>query len=828
MTNASLSQPIELPTYTGVELDSWVVANEPIEAGLHVDAAEFQAVMFGELGEDEYLMQTAFAMDPLQAGRREWVGWAVTTLQDYPDRNTFVAPAVFKGLVEVDEWEDGAKTGRRVLKKRRRYELMQRMTCVPLDDTRLEDATYVVQTSPSSHQSWFKLVEPITDADTARRLAHALQQRGMQAIDPNDPNGNNGVRWARMPLGVNTKAKYGQPFRHVVEVWNPDRVITLDALIERLELDLWPLSAGAGPNSLRVSGRPKNADLSERPASPCMALVFTPENQARVEEALAAAGFSPDDDRDLWRDSVWSILSLGEGWEAFARDWSARSERFTEEGFENVVASYEPGKTGFERILRRAIDNGWSNPFESAASDELQGEAKGDILNGRIFARLHRGALLWVHELKVWLAFDDDSGWTLASPEADLVAFKDVIAYQQQYIAQELAKLKGGEVSMRLKRLMVHIDKSCTLPKARAGIEFAKSEGLTVRASELDADPMQLGLLNGVLDLKVFQLQPYRPDTLVTKRARANFDLQAQAPHWHAFLKEILPDPEVRRFLRVFFGYVLTGRVDLQVFLFLYGTGANGKSVFIAVLAQVLGEYARRIPTEMLMAQPRSSQGPSPDIMLLKGLRLAFANETEEGSRLAEARIKDMTSLEPLTGREPYGSFVTFNPSHSLVIVGNHRPIVHDDSWGMWRRMCQVPFEVTIPPERQDPKLFDRLIAEADGILLWILCGLREYQRDGLKIPTSVQAATQAYREDMDIIGDWLADRCLLRAEESESRTSVFNSYQDWAQKNGYRPMSSNSLTRRLKSRGIQLDTGRRNYLGVAVKTCRPAGSLDA
>lgn len=807
MLDQSATDYADLPTYTDSDPYKWVVANEPFDAGLHVDAEEFQAVMFGELAEGEYFMQTAFELDPSKAGNKEWAGRGVTTLRDCPNQNTFVAPAVFKGEVEADEWRQGVKTGRKVMKKRRRYELMQRMTCVPLDDVRLEDATYVVQTSPNSHQSWFKLADPITDPDLARRLSKELQRRGMQTADPNDPNGNNGVRWARMPVGVNTKAKYGAPFRHVVDVWNPERVVTLAELIERLALDRDAILVGSESTNLKVSSPTKNADLS---ASPCMKLDCTPENQARVEAELAAAGFSPDDDRDVWRDSVWSILSLGEGWEAFARAWSERSERFTEEGFENVVGSYAPGKTGFERVIKQA------------ANEALPEVTKGDILNGQLFARRHQGKLLWVHEMKLWLAFNEDSGWTRADPNAELVAFKDVVAYQQQYIAKELAKLNGAEVSTRLKRLMVHVEKSSTHPKAKAGIEFAKSEpGMTVQASELDADPMQLGVLNGVLDLRTLQLQPYHPDMRVTKRARANFDLQAQAPHWQTFLREILPDPEVRKFLRVFFGYVLTGRVDLQVFLFLYGAGANGKSVFIAALSHVLGEYARRIPTEMLMAQPRSSQGPSPDIMLLKGLRLAFANETEEGARLAESRIKDMTSMEPLTGREPYGFFVTFNPSHSLVIVGNHRPIVHDDSWGMWRRMCQVPFEVTIPPEQQDPNLFDTLIAEADGILLWMLSGLREYQRDGLKIPESVQAATQAYREDMDIIGDWLADCCLLSAGASESRTLVFQNYQQWAQKNGYRPMSSNSLTRRLKSRGIQTDTGRRNYLGIAVKVHR-------
>ena len=465
--------------------------------------------------------------------------------------------------------------------------------------------------------------------------------------------------------------------------------------------------------------------------------------------------------------------------------------------------------------------------------------AKGDILNGQMFASLHRGRLLWVHEPSLWLEFTEGSGWTHAKPKAELVAFKRVISHQQKDTAREIAKLERRRDQSEAKTTDSPHREKQHVPRAHAGIGFAKSEdGMTVRASQLDANPYHLGLENGVLDLKTFKLHPYTPDLLVTKRARASFDRKAQCPRWQAFLREVLPDRDVRKFLRVFFGYVLTGRVDLQRFLFLYGTGANGKSVFITVLAHILGEYSRRIPTEMLIQQSRSSQGPSPDIMLLKGLRLAYANETEEGTRLAEARIKDLTSMEPLTGREPYGSFVTFAPSHSLVIVGNHRPIVHDDSWGMWRRMCQIPFEVTIPPERQDPELVDKLIAEADGILFWMLTGLREYQRSGLKVPASVQAATKAYRDDMDILGDWLADECVVQAdlpnpaegdpvELSEPKSNVVRCYQRWAKDNGFKPMSGSSLTRRLKRRGITLDHGRRNYVGLAVKIFHPPSTFD-
>ena len=212
----------ELPTITDWGSFGWVEEPEkPKVRGIRVPAAEFQRVMFGDLGRVNTSCRPLSSWTRSKAGNREWAGWGTTELKDYPNRNSFTAPAIFKGEVEGKDF----KTGEKIMKKRRRYALMHRMTCVPADDVQIPGATYVVQTSPKSYQSWFKLGDPIMDEGVARRLSKEMQRRGHEAEDPNDPSGNNGVRWARMPAGVNTKAKYGRPFRHVVQEWNPEQAI---------------------------------------------------------------------------------------------------------------------------------------------------------------------------------------------------------------------------------------------------------------------------------------------------------------------------------------------------------------------------------------------------------------------------------------------------------------------------------------------------------------------------------------------------------------------------------------------------------------------------
>ena len=121
------------------------------------------------------------------------------------------------------------------------------------------------------------------------------------------------------------------------------------------------------------------------------------------------------------------------------------------------------------------------------------------------------------------------------------------------------------------------------------------------------------------------------------------YDAAATCPQFDKYLAEVQPDPVIRVFLQRFVGYLLTGSDNEQVFVFFYGLGANGKSVFIELIAWLMGDYSRKIPTEMLMHHQRSPQGPSPDIVALKGIRMAHANETDEGRRLAEARVKDLT-----------------------------------------------------------------------------------------------------------------------------------------------------------------------------------------
>ena len=383
-------------------------------------------------------------------------------------------------------------------------------------------------------------------------------------------------------------------------------------------------------------------------------------------------------------------------------------------------------------LFHHAKQSGWVDPRTAANATK---DAK-DILNARLFAKANRGHLLFIYETNDVLIFNPE-GWVRAPIGEATNAAKDVVA---QCLIKAADLFKKDPESSDAKKLRQYANYSSTLQRIQAMIELAKSEpGMSVRLSDFDADPWVLGVLNGVLDLRKGILQPVTPGTLVSKRANVDYDRKAQRPLFDRFLLTVQPDPDVRRLLQQLVGIWLCGESNLQKLIFLYGLGANGKTTFIELMAWMLSDYAQRIPTEMLMQHQRSPQGPSPDIVGLKGRRLIYCNEVDEGRRLAEARVKDLTGGDTLTGRTLYAKeAITFQPSHKLVMVGNHMPEVHDTSHGMWRRMLLIPFDQVILDQDQDPDLLPKLKQEGPGVLNWALAGLRDYRANGLCIPKVV------------------------------------------------------------------------------------------
>lgn len=204
--------------------------------------------------------------------------------------------------------------------------------------------------------------------------------------------------------------------------------------------------------------------------------------------------------------------------------------------------------------------------------------------------------------------------------------------------------------------------------------------------------------------------------------------------------------------------------------------------------------------------------------MRLRGARLAYCNETGEGRHLDTNLVKQLTGNDTITARPLHGDFISFSPSHCLAMTGNHRPIVRETGEGVWRRLLLIGWPVTIPEERRDPELLTKLKTEGAGVLNWALAGLADYLSNAkrLRIPISVSESTAGYRSEQDIVGGWLEEDMVLITDASIETKRAFEDYKTWAQDNGHRPMSKNSLTRKLEERGIARGgRGRSFYIGI-------------
>ena len=371
------------------------------------------------------------------------------------------------------------------------------------------------------------------------------------------------------------------------------------------------------------------------------------------------------------------------------------------------------------------------------------------------------------------------------------------------------------------KALAKHAAKSESAAAIKAMLELARHE-VPVLPDEMDAHPHLINTLNGTVDLKSGELREPRREDLLTKMAGAKYRPGAEAPTWEAFLERALPSADLRGFVHRASGYSATGDTSEQCILINHGAGANGKSTFQETVAAALGDYATRTPTDMLMA--RRFNGVPNDVARLKGARFVAASETEEGRRLDEARIKDLTGQDTISARYMRGEWFDFQPTHKLWLSTNHKPEIRGTDNAIWRRIRLISWDVTIPPAEQDRKLPEKLRNELEGVLAWVVAGCVEWQREGLRAPEEVRRATGEYRAEMDVLAAFLREECATLEGESTAATSLYEAYKEWCGETGERQEKQRKFGERLKERGYEkqritsgANKGKYEYLNIAL-----------
>jgi P4 family phage/plasmid primase-like protien len=303
-------------------------------------------------------------------------------------------------------------------------------------------------------------------------------------------------------------------------------------------------------------------------------------------------------------------------------------------------------------------------------------------------------------------------------------------------------------------------------------------------------------------NLRTGEIYEARKEDLCTKIAAVCAE-DIEIPIWRAFLDKITGgDAELQSYLQRMAGYCMTGLTCEHVLFFLYGTGANGKSVFINTLTGIWGDYAAVAPMTTFMAS-HTDQHPT-DLAMLRGVRLVVAHETEIGRNWAEAKIKSITGGDKVTARFMRQDFFQYIPQFKLVIVGNHKPALRSVDEAIRRRLQLIPFTVTIPPAERDKDLFDKLKPERPGILHWAINGCLEWRKIGLAPPAAVRAASDEYFAEEDAIARWIDEECVTGKHLWGIGVALWTSWKAWAERNNEWVGTRKSFAQALKDRGFE------------------------
>jgi putative DNA primase/helicase len=464
-----------------------------------------------------------------------------------------------------------------------------------------------------------------------------------------------------------------------------------------------------------------------------------------------------------------------------------------------------------KKVQRRAHDEAQSYPVLIKSNGHLptayvqQCMAANELGDGLLYASVMRNQYLYNASAGKWMRWCGHS-WDIDKLETHLAAVEQVVDKLLDTtgrIGEEIQRcVKDGNQGKRdeLGKLRDRIYKRIyTLRKddgRNKAVKFARTcrEPLAISGDELDLNRHLLACANGVLDLRTAKFREGRPEDLISRASPVEWQgLEKPAPIWERFLLEIQrEDQETVDFLHRWFGYTISGIVKEHKFMILEGPGGrNGKGTLVETISEVLGPLAGPIQSEMLLDQgrTRSSAGPSPDIMDLRGLRMVWASENDEGRRFSPSRVKWISGGDTLKGRHPHDKYnIKFNPTHKLILLTNNKPVAPPDDRAFWERLLLVPFGLSYvdrdpltPYERRSNKdLRDQLREEHPGILAWLVRGYLEYQRQGLNPPKSALQAAAKYRRDEDILAPFFDDYLIKNTVARTSASDLFDCFSDW------------------------------------------------
>ena len=462
------------------------------------------------------------------------------------------------------------------------------------------------------------------------------------------------------------------------------------------------------------------------------------------------------------------------------------------------------GGSGSETNMRGGSDGG-----EIKSDFVMECLHKNELGDAELFKKLYRGDFIFNKSMDAWMSWAGHH-WQLDKMNCVLASVEGVASVYQdaaKKIAGKINKLTAEDKPVNdlpIKQKMLNRRVTALRTKSRRsnclGFVHTSADPMAIDGSEIDQKPWLLPCANGVIDLKTGELLPGRQKDFLWKASPVEYPengIKANCELWEKTLFEIFSgNQNLVDFFRRVCGYAIVGEVSESILVVMTGRGRNGKSMIVETISKVLGPLAGAIRSEMLLDQYRisSSAGPTPDIMALRGLRMAFASETDDGCKISPSRVKWLTGNDTITGRNPHDKYeVCFKPSHTLFLLTNHKPHAPADDFAFWERMILFPFDLSFvnrEPKtekeiRADPLLGKKLEKELPSILSWIVRGCLEWQKDGMLVrPAVINEAVNDYKRGEDSVGDFIDECCVVGPEYKVRAADVYAVFEEWWAKN--------------------------------------------
>ncbi len=429
-----------------------------------------------------------------------------------------------------------------------------------------------------------------------------------------------------------------------------------------------------------------------------------------------------------------------------------------------------------------------SNVTSIAKAKKRATYALTDTGNAERFAAQHRDKARYVASWKTWIVWDG-SRW-----RHDDRGMVDLLS-------KETARSLDAEVQLSAddderKRIRAHATKT----ESRSGREnmlvLARAE-LAASPDEFDTDPMLLNVANGTIDLRTGELHLHTREDMITRVLDVPYDATATCTVFDSFVSTAMADrADLVSYLQKAIGYSLTGDVREQVFFFLHGEGANGKSTLAEIVMRMLGSYAKTAAPDLLMM--REQEQHATWTAELQGARFVVCQEIAEGKAWNERTLKQLTGGDSIVANRMHRDPVTFRPSHKLWVCANQKPKMRDGGLATWRRVRLIPFSVTVPAERRDKALGSKLLGEMPGILRWAVQGCLEWQAEGLEAPAEVLDATAAYRDESNHVPTFAADRLSFGQGQTVPKSALYEAYTLWCKHNRESALPRPEIQRRV------------------------------